>query len=226
MSASSDAVKRWRKSTKEKIVSVLGGKCQVCGYNKCMSALEMHHLDPSKKSFGLGYIMSHPCSWDKLIPEMNKCLLLCANCHRELHDGLLDPNLIKRIEIKTISDEMVYEICPVCGGKMPPGRKTCSRKCSAKRGHVVDWDSIDLKEELKVKSRTEIADSLGVTVMAVNKRMKKLGIPVEKPKFASLKSVDLSEYSKKYTNRQIANMFGCSERAVATEIARQHAYRR
>ncbi len=59
----------------------------LCGYNKCKSALEYHHLDPSKKEFQLSKARSR--SIDKIKQEIKKCVLLCANCHREVHAGII-----------------------------------------------------------------------------------------------------------------------------------------
>lgn len=62
-----------------------GGKCAICGYNRCLLALEFHHLDPLEKDFS---ISSRMTSWKAIVKELDKCVLLCANCHREVHDGL------------------------------------------------------------------------------------------------------------------------------------------
>lgn len=63
-----------------------GGRCKICGYDKCVAALDFHHLDPSKKEFtpSKGYKKS----WTKLKQEIDKCILLCSNCHREVHAGV------------------------------------------------------------------------------------------------------------------------------------------
>lgn len=56
----------------------------LCGYSKCIAALDFHHTDPSKKDFGIssgGYTRS----FEKIKDELDKCILVCANCHRELH---------------------------------------------------------------------------------------------------------------------------------------------
>jgi len=73
-----------RKALREKLVSHLGGKCCICGYSKCLSALEGHHCDPLGKDFSL----SSGTSWERLQKEADKCVLLCSNCHREVHEGL------------------------------------------------------------------------------------------------------------------------------------------
>jgi hypothetical protein len=63
-----------------------GGKCALCGYDKCFQALEFHHLDPKTKSFGL--TASRRKDIEKTHEEVKKCILLCANCHREVEYGL------------------------------------------------------------------------------------------------------------------------------------------
>jgi hypothetical protein len=63
-----------------------GGKCQVCNYNKYFGALEFHHLDPKQKDFT---IASSNKSFELLKNELDKCTLLCSNCHGEVHAGII-----------------------------------------------------------------------------------------------------------------------------------------
>lgn len=72
-----------RRSVKEQAVKYLGGKCSVCGYDKCLGALEFHHLDPSQKD--PTYHSYKTIFNDRFKKELDKCILLCANCHKELH---------------------------------------------------------------------------------------------------------------------------------------------
>lgn len=65
-----------------------GGECEVCGYSTHPSALEFHHLDPEIKSFEIG-VSKNTISKEILAEELDKCALLCANCHREVHAGVL-----------------------------------------------------------------------------------------------------------------------------------------
>jgi hypothetical protein len=67
-----------------------GGECQMCGYNKYAGALEFHHLDPNIKDFTIDRY--NKLSKDRLKVELDKCILLCANCHRELHYELKNPS--------------------------------------------------------------------------------------------------------------------------------------
>ncbi len=64
-----------------------GGKCEICGYNKCSRALVFHHLDPKTKKFGVSD-KGLTRSWEKTKAEIEKCILLCSNCHMEIHDGI------------------------------------------------------------------------------------------------------------------------------------------
>ncbi len=73
---------------KKKLVDMTGGECQLCGYSRCLTALDFHHVDEKTKEFGLSQ-RDLTKSWDKIIHELTKCILVCANCHREIHAGLV-----------------------------------------------------------------------------------------------------------------------------------------
>jgi len=81
------AVKKRRKKLREMAREYKGGKCQICGYDKCPRALSFHHVDPKEKSFGIS-ARGLTRSWEKIKEEIDKCVLLCANCHMELHEGM------------------------------------------------------------------------------------------------------------------------------------------
>ena len=73
-----------RRELKKELIKYKGGKCQVCGYSRCIDALECHHQDSSKKDFSIS-AKGYTRSWAKVKEELDKCMLLCANCHREIH---------------------------------------------------------------------------------------------------------------------------------------------
>ena len=79
-----------RRALRDQAIAYKGGRCNICGYNKCPSAFDFHHLDPMEKDFT---ISSHMTSWERIKKELDKCVLLCATCHREVHDGL-HPNFL------------------------------------------------------------------------------------------------------------------------------------
>ena len=67
-------------------VTYKGGKCEKCGYNKCIAALDFHHLNPLEKDFSIGN-KGYTRSWENIKKEIDKCILVCANCHREIHSN-------------------------------------------------------------------------------------------------------------------------------------------
>lgn len=82
-----EAVSKRRKKIKKMAIDYKGGKCTKCGYDKCFDALDFHHLDEKEKDFNLGH-KGYTRSWEKVKKELDKCILLCANCHREVHSGI------------------------------------------------------------------------------------------------------------------------------------------
>ena len=99
MSKSSQAVKDWRARTKARIVESMGGCCVCCGYNKYFGALECHHIDPSSKLFSFGSVQANSVAWNIIVEELRKCVLVCANCHREVERGITEiPNNAKRFD--------------------------------------------------------------------------------------------------------------------------------
>lgn len=81
-----EAVSRHRRKIKRVLVAEAGGKCVVCGYSRCIAALEFHHLVPSEKRFSLSH-RGVARSLEKARAEAGKCVLLCANCHAEVEAG-------------------------------------------------------------------------------------------------------------------------------------------
>ena len=79
------SVERWQ-NNKKRAVEYKGGKCERCGYDKCIDALEFHHIDPSQKDKNFGNIKIR--KWEDQIKELDKCICVCSNCHREIHAEL------------------------------------------------------------------------------------------------------------------------------------------
>ncbi len=82
-----NAVRKRRKLIRERAIEYKGGKCESCGYQRCNEALEFHHSDPKKKGFSISS-KGYTRSWERVKQELDKCMILCANCHRELHSKL------------------------------------------------------------------------------------------------------------------------------------------
>lgn len=70
---------------KREAIRLKGGKCSICGYCKNMGALEFHHRQPENKTFTLDARKLSNTNWESILIELEKCDLLCSNCHVEVH---------------------------------------------------------------------------------------------------------------------------------------------
>jgi tRNA(Ile2) C34 agmatinyltransferase TiaS len=84
-----DAVSRHRRMVKETLVAEAGGGCVVCGYDRCLTALAFHHLDPSDKLLAISQ-NGVTLSLATIRAEAQKCVLVCANCHAEIESGAIN----------------------------------------------------------------------------------------------------------------------------------------
>lgn len=178
MSKGSEAVLSWRKRTKMKLIDAMGGKCQCCGYDKYRGALEFHHLDPDGKDQTIANMIVRPKALKNILNEIKKCILVCANCHREIHGGL------RSIPEKfSIFDEGVFlkspktNACPQCGVQKSIYNKHCSLTCAGKSSQRVNWSDIDIIAMFIANncSYQKVADTLGISYSAVKKHVKKHG---------------------------------------------------
>lgn len=105
--------KRWRDNNKERVAELSKNcrvkcfdawmaileergmlECSKCGYNKCFAALDFHHINPSDKEFGLAKAI-YLTPTQARVAELNKVVVLCSNCHRELHSKTYFKDLTK-----------------------------------------------------------------------------------------------------------------------------------
>ena len=150
------AVIDWRKRSKARMVDIMGGKCVCCGYTNCLGALDFHHIDDAQKSFSLGSIRARPKSWDIVVAELKKCVLVCCRCHREITAGILNVDGIqssfddKYVDYKSAfgvvgENERKFRTqkkCQVCHNEFlvsNGNQKYCSLKCSkqSKISHIM-----------------------------------------------------------------------------------------
>jgi Zn ribbon nucleic-acid-binding protein len=87
------SVTQARRRRKEKAINYKGGECVICGYNKHQSALQFHHILPEHKDFGFSS-KGYTRSWESQKAELDKCVLLCSNCHCEVHAGMHEDDLL------------------------------------------------------------------------------------------------------------------------------------
>jgi hypothetical protein len=196
MSYGSEKVKKWRRNTRERIIESLGSMCVCCG---CISipTLDAHHLDPTKKEFSFGKIRANSKSWGKIVDELRKCVLVCSNCHREIHAGIKTvPENPTRFNEKyaVYKEKLEPSLCGKCGKEI--SSRTINNLCE--KCYNISKRKFEItKEELErlvwEKPTTDVAKIFGVTDKAIQRRCNLLEI--KKPK--------RGYWAKLYSQKQI-----------------------
>lgn len=172
------AVTRHRQKRRQELIKIMGGKCAICGYDKNIAALELHHLDPNQKDYGLS---SGNCkSIEQDIEEVKKCILVCANCHREIHSGEYQEQLKSSFQ-QDIAEEIlqtyqknvrIEKFCPLCGKKIQYSSNHCN-DCNNLLKRMKNLETRPSRQELKNLIRTlpftQIGQKFGVTDNAIRK---------------------------------------------------------
>lgn len=160
-------------SRKLELIVLKGGKCEKCGYDKNIAALEFHHLDPSIKSFQLDSRHLSNTTKEKILEELEKCILVCSNCHRELHNSQFDKNNVNNLLIEMqskytsiFSKNKKKEICKYCGKEFDYvcGKLYCSKECreADMNKKYPSYDKLVDKYD-EVKSWEKVAKYFGIT---------------------------------------------------------------
>ena len=168
----------YRIRLKERLISVFDDKCAICGYNKCHSALEFHHINPELKNFTISQNTSK--GWQTLLEEAKKCVLVCSNCHREIHEGLIDLALLQsnnfnEEKAKQITEEIEHtkhsqqSFCEKCNAQLVTHARYCP-KCAAENRRLIKRPSRDeLKQLIRTKPFTHISYMYGVSDNAIRR---------------------------------------------------------
>jgi hypothetical protein len=179
---------------KIRMIIAMGGKCALCGYDKCSAALCFHHCNPEEKEKNINLLVN--CSWDRICYELKKCVMLCANCHLEIHlkgsktnEIKMQPNFISKYEsleavnkAANIKPYIRKEHCVLCGKKRNQSKNNKSSFCSIdcrnefrkQTGRRYNWEGIDLLEMTKTMTHPEIAATLGIGLVSIDRKLKQL----------------------------------------------------
>lgn len=178
-----EIIKRKRKRTKKLLVAAMGGKCQICRYNKCIEALDFHHINPEDKDFGLS---NWSRSWDSIISESKKCILVCCRCHKEIHSGIvtipdkfqmLDENWLRsQIDKNRIKEKTCPECKNLFTGRLTK-QKYCSKICATKASRKIERPTRqELEQEIQNNTWISLGKKYGVSDNAVRKWAKKYNL--------------------------------------------------
>jgi hypothetical protein len=162
---------------KVELIELKGGCCEKCGYDKNIAAFDFHHKDPSQKSYQLDMRKLSNTSMINLMEEVEKCSLLCANCHREFHSPDLEMSNVKLL-IKDV-DDSVLEMkkigkpkCLDCGDEINYTSKRC-QTCNYKTRRIVNRpDFIVLQKEVADHSQEWCGKKYGVSRMTIRRWLK------------------------------------------------------
>ena len=188
--ANAKQVMEFRKRRKQLLIDVMGGKCCLCNYNKCNAALEFHHISPEEKSYGLS--SSGNChSLEKDLAEAQKCILVCANCHREIHNGNYDDVIFTTtyqfevgnvlLQQKREKEEKAMQInkCVDCGIEINKKSIRCV-KCESthrKANNILPVLRDELKSLIRNLSFTQIGQKFNVSDNAIRKWCDSYNLP-------------------------------------------------
>lgn len=182
------------------LISVLGNRCCLCGFDLYPEALDFHHVNPEDKEYGIGSSNAATKALSKQLQELKKCVLVCANCHRGIHGGHLkvptewptfyNETLAKQL-LQKLEDIKSHKInyCKRCGKEIYRTSEHCE-ECSSILQRKIDRPS---KEELKQLIRTlpftQIAQKYKVTDNAIRKWCIAYNLPSKK--------MDIKNYTEK-----------------------------
>jgi len=169
--------RRW--IMKIKAIEYLGGKCKICEYEGCVESFDFHHTDPSKKDFTLSGRLSY--SWERIKNELDKCDLLCANCHRELHWNEKKERSQYKYDYEIVWHGKVDRCCELCGKsfEVNPASKQvyCSPKCARGSYTKIEWPPVAiLVDDIRCSSFSQVSRQLGISDNAIRKHLVKNGI--------------------------------------------------
>lgn len=191
-------IKNFRQRLKHRLIYIGGGKCCICGYDKCNTALEFHHLNPDEKEFTLS--ANANIGTERAINEIKKCILVCANCHREIHEGLIippDQSSVIEERVNEILEEnqkikqKQFNYCKTCGKIISNKATYCEEHGKISKRKVKERPSREeLKNLIRNISFTEIGKKYEVSDNTIRKWCSTYDLPSKKTEI------------NKYTNKE------------------------
>lgn len=162
---------------KKKCVEYLGGRCIKCGYDKCVGSLVFHHRNPKTKEFTISG--NHCKSWESIQRELDKCDLLCTNCHHELHYLEREYSRFEEEFLDVPIKNMVY--CNNCGREfesyITSNKRFCSTTCAGQASKKIEWPEIsELISKIRKSSFSRVSQELNVSDNAIRKHLRKHGV--------------------------------------------------
>lgn len=192
----------YRVRRKFNLIQVCGAKCNLCGYDKLQDALDFHHINPDEKEYSISQNgRCHDIKKD--LNEVKKCILVCANCHREIHAGmhaeeeLLEKKIYDEKKAQQLINAKEYLMtktiyhCKKCGKELSNKNKSMlCEKCYKESISQHIPSKNELKELLKQFNFCEIGRKYGVSDNTIRKWCKKYGLPYKSTEIKKIKNWD------------------------------------
>ena len=203
---SSKATSDYRRRRKENLIKVCGNKCAICGYDKLPAALEFHHINPEEKKYGIA--SEGTCrDLETDLQEVQKCILVCANCHREIHYNLISleevqskkyfdndfANFLRQDKINKTTKKEYF--CSECGKKISgDGVTGLCPECQHKKARIVERPNrAELKKLIRTTPFVQIGKKFNVSDNAIRKWCVAENLP---SKSTEIKKYSDSEWEK------------------------------
>ena len=162
---------------KNNLIKVFDSKCCICGFDKFQQALEFHHVNPEEKEFQICGSNAVTKALEKQLIEMRKCILVCANCHRGIHQGYYQvPDNWKSLFNEEIAQQLLDNLkpteykCKKCGKNITRWSNGLCKECSHIAQRVCDRPSRkELKDLIRTIPFTQIAKKYCVSDNTIRK---------------------------------------------------------
>ena len=188
---------------KLKLVEYKGGKCEICGYDKCVDALEFHHLNPDEKEFGLSNVDTRALSILK--KEADKCILICSNCHREIHYKEKLKELENKHNEEKNKETSFFQ------------RNKTIRKTKSYIENTIQTESVlnDIKNGLTKK---EISKKYNIGLTTLKRFLMKNNIVYNESQVSKLKDLTIDKFITDFNEIKsfsgVAKLYGVSDKAI------------
>lgn len=203
----------WRKQIKRRGVLALGNKCAICGGEFEDCCYDFHHINPLEKNFAISSGNTNGArDWLRIRDELKKCVLLCSNCHRLVHNNFIEldinalPSFLEEYyewdwcnekAINTLTSTLIKKdenlcVCPTCGKTKSAHAKECLA-CSKAQARHYEVSREELKHLIYTIPMTQIGKMFGVSDNAIRKRCVSYSLPSKKS--------EIKQYSKEEWDR-------------------------
>lgn len=189
----------------------MGGKCQCCGYSRCNSSLDFHHIDPTQKELSFGKVSANPRAWAVIVKELRKCILVCRNCHGEIHAG------VRQLPETYAKFDETYAVYRVPKPPRPKAAHDWRRRPQPKRRKVERPSKEELTKMVWSSSLLGVGRQFGVRDNTIRKWCLAYGIELPPQGYVQRRAAGYSHEEAMVSQKRLSK----GKRFITREIAEQ-----